>query len=106
MHLSSAYGLGMCKLQHGDLSVTVDEDHDMVQLRTIDVTQIKYTAHTQSAPQVYCSAFMSLLGAIAWLCLTRLDILVFVGKFQRCGGKPTVGDVFGINTLLRWIKRN
>ena len=29
----------------------------------------------------------------------------FKGEFQRCGGKPLIRDVHGINIHLKWIKR-
>ena len=47
----------------------------------------------------------SLLGALAWLTLTRADIIVFVGRYQRKANDIRVSDVYGLNRLLKWVKR-
>ena len=49
--------------------------------------------------------FMSLLGGIAWMVLTRIDICVFVNRLQRHAKSPRLVDVRDCNKLLRWVQR-
>jgi len=49
---------------------------------------------------------MSLLGAVAYLYLTRLDVLVFISACQRHAHKPSLIHVKRLNVIVRWIQRN
>ena len=50
--------------------------------------------------------YMSLLGAIAYLTHTRIDIVVFICAFQRWTHKPSVQHARKLNKLLTWIQKN
>ena len=49
---------------------------------------------------------MSLLGAVAYLYLTRIDVLVCIAACQRYAHKPLIIHVKRLNVILRWIQRN
>ena len=49
---------------------------------------------------------MSLLGVLAYLAHTRLDILVFISALQRHTHKPQVIHIKRLNRLLSWVQRN
>ena len=49
---------------------------------------------------------MSLLGAVAYLSHTRIDILVFICALQRHTSKPKIIHVKRLNKLLTWVQRN
>ena len=50
--------------------------------------------------------YQSLLGAVAYLSHTRVDIVVFVCAAQRYASKPQIQHVRRLNKLLGWIQRN
>ena len=50
------------------------------------------------------ACFLTLLGAMAWLVQTRLDIVIYVSSSQRIAKKPTVMDLKRINCLCRYVK--
>ena len=97
--------VGIMHTQDKDFTCVISQDHYVTQLRPIEVTQIKHLSPEAEVVVSYVRAFQSLLGGLAWLTLTRPDIVVFVGRLQRCGGQPLVRDVLALNTLLRWVKR-
>ena len=47
---------------------------------------------------------MSLVGAVAHLAHTRVDVLVFISALQRHNCKPQIVRVKRLNKLLRWIQ--
>ena len=50
--------------------------------------------------------YRSLLGAVAYLTLTRLDIAVFVSALQRWSHAPNIIHVKRPNALTRWVQAN
>ena len=49
--------------------------------------------------------FRSLLGAVAFAVLTRVDIAVFVVALQRMAAKATVLHIKRLNVIVRYMKR-
>ena len=49
---------------------------------------------------------MSLLGAVAYLAHTRIDVVVFICALQRHTSKPQVQHVKKLNKLLSWVQKN
>ena len=49
--------------------------------------------------------FRSLLGAVAFACLTRVDIAVFVVALQRMASKATILHIKRLNVVVRYMKR-
>merc|ERR1712051_304790 len=60
-------------------------------------------AEDESGPELH-QLFMSLLGAVAYLSLTRVDILVFISALQRHMAKSKLEHVWKLNKLLRWVQ--
>ncbi|MFM7978185.1 MAG: hypothetical protein ACKPKO_02620, partial [Candidatus Fonsibacter sp.] len=52
------------------------------------------------------SLYRSLLGAVAFLLLTRIDVAVFVSALQRWGHAPQIIHVKRLNALTKWIQAN
>ena len=50
--------------------------------------------------------YISLLGAVAYLLTTRLDIAVYVSALQRHAAKPLALHVKRLKALVRWLHRN
>ena len=49
---------------------------------------------------------MSLLGAVAYALMTRVDVAVFVCAMQRVTHKPKIIHVERLNAVLRWVQAN
>ena len=52
------------------------------------------------------SCFLTLLGAVAWLLQTRMEIAVYVSALQRRMHQPRALDLRRLNRVIRWVQRN
>ena len=75
------------------------------QLQLIDATSIKSHPDEELVNETMHSLYMSLLGGLAWLVLTRVDLSVFVQALQRRAHAPRVCDIKRLNTVVRYAKR-
>ena len=72
---------------------------------------LRIIAHAQlpgSKPEDLCcpelhQLYQSLLGAVAYLAHTRVDIVVFICALQRVTHKPQIQHARRLNKLLTWI---
>ena len=88
------------------MAVTLDQIHFAATLQTISHPQITNGQLTDIADETLHSLYRSLLGAVAYLAHTRVDILVFVCALQRHVARPTVEHARKLNRVLRWIQKN
>ena len=51
------------------------------------------------------SLYLSLLGGVAWMVLTRVDMAVYVQALQRRAQKPRVKDCKNLNLVVRYLKK-
>ena len=84
--------------------ITLDQIVYVGNLRPIVHAQVQH-----SKPEDLCCPelhkfYMSLLGAVAYLAHTRLDVVVFICALQRHTSKPQVLHVRKLNKLLNWSK--
>ena len=91
-----------------------------ISLNTVTLDQIQYAKKLRSITHVDLTSqpsesdcceelhqlYMSLLGALAYLYLTRVDVLVFISACQRYAHKPQIIHVKRLNTIVRWVQRN
>ena len=99
-----------CGIKHEttDTAVVMHQNHYANQLRPIDETlleQRKDDVEVSSFCIDLVTLFMSLLGGLAWLVLTRVDICIYVQCMQRHAQSPRVEDVKKLNRLLRWVQK-
>ena len=97
--------VGVRHTQSADYTVTMDQDEYAKQLRAIDTTPIKFLKDDEKVPQHIIGLLQSLLGALSWMVLTRVDIVVFVNRLQRNQKEPSLKDVKDVNKLMRWVQR-
>jgi hypothetical protein len=84
--------------------VEVDQNHFALTLKPIPVAaSVDENALVSPAGQ---HDFISLLGAVAYLAMTRVDVCVFIAALQRFNSKPASIHMKRLNALLRWIQRN
>jgi hypothetical protein len=85
--------------------ITMSQDHYILQLRPIADASVSAMKSDAPVGQELISAYMSLLGGVAWLAQTRADILCFVGYLQRHAKAPNASHVLELNKLLKYLKR-
>jgi hypothetical protein len=87
-------------------SLTLDQIDYAKNLRTISHPELTSTpTEADCGPELH-QLYMSLLGAVAYLYLTRMDILVFICGCQRWSHKPKIIHVKRLNVIVRWAQRN
>eukprot|EP00435_Cladocopium_sp_Y103_P048141 s730_g14.t1 len=94
-------------LQHTlceDGSMEVSQTHYISELKPIPTDSLKVMPKDQPVDEEFQHLFRSLLGGIAWVTQTRLDIAVYVGALQRKLQGPTVQDVLNANRVLQYLK--
>ena len=114
-HLESAVGkctqewkafthTGIEHIQEAD-GVRAHQNTYVSQLQQIDIADIKGEDDETTVSDRFHSQYMSLLGGIAWMVLTRVDLAVFVQALQRRAHAPRVCDLKRLNTVVRYAKR-
>ncbi len=75
------------------------------QLQMADVSSIKGVDEGTPLTAELSAVYLSLLGGIAWMCLTRADIAVYVQALQRRSQAPRAKDLKRLNLVVRFTKR-
>ena len=95
-----------CGVQHTQNpithEITLDQIHFISALRPISHPQLTAAASEEKCVPDLASLFLSLLGAIAYVTHTRVDIMVFIVALQRHNHDPQVLHVKRLNKLLMW----
>ena len=99
-----------CGAQHTQCprtkSITLDQIVYAQNLRAIAHPQLTSgKAEDKAVPELH-QLYMSLLGAVAYLSHTRVDVIVFICALQRHTSSPTIEHARKLNKLLRWIQRH
>ena len=99
-----------CGVQHNQDSVskstTLDQITFLSALHAVEHPQLGTGASEDKCVPELAQLYISLLGAIAYATLTRVDILVFIVALQRHGHSPEVQHVRKLNRLMRWVQRH
>ena len=90
----------LCK----DGSMEISQSHYISELKPIPTESLKVMPKDQPVNEEFQHLFRSLLGGIAWVTQTRLDIAVYVGALQRKLQCPTVQDLLNANRVLQYLK--
>ena len=88
------------------LAVSLDQIHFANTLKPIAHPQVSSGADEDEVGTELHALYRSLLGALAYLAHTRVDILVFICALQRNVAKPRVEHARKLNRVLRWVQRN
>jgi len=86
-------------------SVCMTQRHYVQQLKTIDVSSLNLANLEQPLDAVMLAKFLSLLGAAAWLCQTRIDTPVYIQALQRAAHAATTGHIIKLNKIVKLMKR-
>ena len=98
-----------CGTRHAQDEITMEISSDQIEyagaLRTIEHPQMTTVRIEEPCTPELHQLYMSLLGAVAYLSHTRVDIVVFIVALQRRNHNPEVQHVRKLNKLLRWLQR-
>ena len=72
------------------MEISLDQTQFAAALRPIAHQQITTSATDDYADEELHQLYMSLLGAVAYLVHTRVDVVVFICALQRVASKPKV----------------
>ena len=100
-------GFDHCGIHHKqqlDGTITMDQNAYVKTLRHIPVP--KGIDPEAAADTSFQKAYMTLLGGLGWLTLTRYDISIFVSCLQRFNKNPKMKHVVNANRLLSWLVRH
>ena len=89
-------------------AIIMHQNHYAAQLRPIDTKLLgdhKDEMEVKEFSPELQTLFMSLLGGLAWLVLTRVDICIYVQCMQRHTQNPRVEDIKKLNRLLVWVQK-
>ncbi len=81
------------------------QHHYATQLKLIDTSGWPLDKLDQRLDDKQLSLFMSLLGGLAWLNMTRYDACVCTQALQRAVSRATSGHVKKLNMVVMWVKR-
>jgi len=97
--------VGIRHRQAGDKSISLDQDEYANSLGCIDTDLYEFMELDSDAPAELQKYYMTLLGGVAWLCLTRPATCVYVSYLQRHAKKPTMRHIRDLNRLVRWNRK-
>ena len=90
-----------CGIEHSRLNdgtVIMSQDHYASQLKPIRMP--KGYKDTDPVDKTVNAAFLTLLGGLSWLCLTRYDISIYVCALQRASKAPQMQHASAANRLF------
>jgi len=88
------------------MEMTLDQTEYASKMANIAHPQLSTGKPEEKCVEALASLYRSLLGAIAYLSLTHVNVHVFISAMQRHGQAPEVQHVRRLNKLLRWVQRH
>jgi hypothetical protein len=85
-------------------TLSIHQNHYAAQLKLFDPTVLALPSQTPLT-QIALAQFLSLLGAVAWLIQTRLEVAIYVCALQRSAKSPRVEHAQRLNKVVKWVKR-
>ena len=99
-----------CGVQHTQDPITFEvELHQNVYisaLKVISHTDLRSIANDDMATPELIELFVSLVGALAYALLTRIDVAVFIACLQRMSHKLRIIHAKRLNAVVRYCQRN
>ena len=98
-----------CGVRHvcrEDQGYDLDQIEYISALKPVGSSQMTGQSNDALATAEVARLYLSLLMALAFTLLTRMDLHVYVVALQRHAQTPTCGHVRKLNTLVRWAQLN
>ena len=87
-------------------TITLDQIDYAASIKPINTAQLQKLKDDLALDETYQACYLTLLGAVAWLLQTRLDIVVYVSALQRHSHHTTSLHLKRLNRLVRHIQRH
>ena len=84
----------------------MDQTEYISALKTIGGSELVGRPNSELASATLSKLFLSLLMALAFTLLTRIDLHVYIVALQRHTSAPTYAHIRKLNTLVRWAQKN
>ena len=84
----------------------MDQDQYVQALRPVVHKDLVGKKTEEAASEQVTALFLSLLMALAYALMTRVDLCVYVIALQRRTQAPTVGEVRRLNAIVRWAQKH
>ena len=100
-------GFDHCGIYHKQLpdgTVTMDQNNYVKTLKPIPLP--KGVNLEAEASTHYQGAYLTLLGGLGWIILTRYDVSIFVCCLQRFGKSPKMKHLLNANRLFAWLQKH
>jgi hypothetical protein len=75
-------------------------------IKTISADLITGKPEDELADTILAGLYISVLGGVAWMILTRADLAVYVQALQRRASNPRITDCKRLNLIVRYAKRH
>ena len=75
------------------------------QLKPLDPSAWKGLPEESLADPKLAGLYVSLLGGVAWMAMTRVDVIVYIQSLQRHAHAPRIKDLKRLNVVARFIRR-
>ena len=95
---------GIRHTQSENYSITLSQAHYAANLRPVDTSQIDLTRTSDPLTPELIELYLSLLGGLSWLLLTRPDIAIYVQALQRASKAPAIEHLIRLNKVCRWCR--
>jgi len=99
-----------CGVRHiqdvNTMETTLDQTEYIAGIKTIPPESYRNLSSNAKCEPILHQQYQSLLGAVAFTGLSRLDVLVFIVALQRYSHAPQVIHVKRLNVLVRWMQAN
>jgi len=97
-----------CGVQHEqqpDGSVLVDQLHYVSRLHAAEVAGVDQLCLERPLSEKQHADFLSLLGGVAWVTQSRMDVCIYTVALQRKAKSPKVEHLLRLNRLVKWLRR-
>ena len=86
--------------------VTLDQYKYASSTWPIDLAGTSAASENEEVTKVLMGLFLALLGAVAWLLVTRVDIAVYVNSLQRVAKAPQLVHLKRLKRFVKYIQAN
>ena len=89
----------------GSYEIFTHQQHYVSQIKPIGTAPLAKLNPSDEVPEHVVGLYMFLVGALAWLVITRADIAIHIAALQRKLSKPKKEDVKKANLVLGYARR-
>ena len=89
-----------------EFKYVLDQNDYASAIKPVSLPELMKAKDEDSLDGLLMACFLTLLGAVAWLLQTRMEIAVYVSALQRKMQQPRAVELRRLNRVIRWVQRN